>query len=255
MILKDQTKQDEYLKSNIQNLIESANFKGYPRFSHFLDEHEFGIASSVVRKSGYKNFSFFGGTNECDRLMLGIFPDEYQPSDEYFPIVPLKLVFSDKNAKVSHRDVLGSLMGLSIKRETVGDIIVSDGYAIVFADFDIVSFLKLNLDKIGRYNVEIKEPNENEIVKTVSFKEITGTVSSLRLDCVISLIGNKSRTVSAEIIKSGRVRVNSIENENVSSLVKENDVISIKGMGKFVVLGDFRKTKKDRYFLKINQYI
>lgn len=252
---KDQSRQDEYLKGNIKNLIESANFKGYPRFSRFLDEHEFGIAEAAVKRSGFKNYMFFGGTNDCDRLMLGIFPDEYEPSEDYFPIVPLKLVFSDKSAEISHRDVLGSLMGLSIKRETVGDIIIKDGFSVCFVDSDIESFIKLNLTKIGRTGVEITEPSKEETVKALSFEEITGTVSSLRLDCVLSLIGNKSRNSASEIIKSGRVRVNSAETLNVSLNLKENDVISVRGMGKFVLLGDFRKTRKDRYFLRINKYI
>ncbi|MEG0692446.1 MAG: YlmH/Sll1252 family protein [Oscillospiraceae bacterium] len=250
----DQTKQDEYFKSNIINMIHFARNRNSPKFSAFLDERQQIIAQEILNASKYSNYKFFGGLENCDRVILGVFPERQPMQNDAFPITSLKLTYSDKN-EISHRDCLGSLMGLQIKRESIGDIVVLDTCSILFADNDIADFICLNLDKVGRANVKVTIADGVEIEKKQEYQEITGTVSSLRLDCIIALLLNKSRTVATQTIQANLVKVNYQDEQNVSKQISEGDVITIRGKGKFIVEGPIKKTKKDRCFITINKLL
>lgn len=251
---KISTKQDEYFKSNISNIINYVKFRNLPKFSSFLDERQVIIAKEILKSLKCENYKFFGGVNNCDRVILGVFPDGQAVDEDYFPITALKLTYSVKN-EISHRDCLGSLMGLQIKRESVGDIIIQDNFAIVFVSDDIADFVTINLCKVGRSNVSISICDTFDIVKKQEFKEITGTVSSMRLDCIVALLLCKSRTIAVQTIKANLVKLNYQDIQNVSKIINIDDVITIRGKGKFIVEGPLRKTKKDRCFIKINKLI
>ncbi len=250
----DQVKQDDYLKSNISNIISFAKNRNSPKFSAFLDERQRMIVQEILNALKYSNYKFFGGVKDCDRVMLGTFPEGQPVQEDCFPITTLKLSYSDKNA-VSHRDCLGAIMGLQIKRESIGDIIVQDKFAIIFVDNDIADFININLDKVGRANVKVTVTDTIEVQKKQEYQEINGTVSSLRLDCVVALLLNKSRTIAVETIQANYVKVNHQESQNVSKQICEGDVITIRGKGKFIVEGPIKKTKKDRFFITINKLL
>ena len=248
--INEQNKQDEYLKSNIKNMVHFTQNRNSAKFSAFLDERQQMIATEILNSLNCSDYEFFGGTDQCDRVMLGIFP-EHQSRD--FPITPLELIYSEKNT-ISHRDFLGSLMGLQIKRESIGDIIVSDKITILFVDTDIADFITLNLDKVGRANVKVRIAQTIDIENKQTFEEITGTVSSLRIDCVVALLLNKSRTIATQTIQSNLVKVNFQDVQNISKQVSEGDTITIRGKGKFIVVGPMKKTKKDKYYITINKF-
>lgn len=250
----DETKkQDEYLKSNILNMILFANKRNSPQFSTFLDERQQAMILSLLKHEKFENYLFWGGNENCERKMLGIFTDENINSD-VFPIEAIKLDFP-KNAEISHRDCLGSLMGLQIKREMVGDIFADVKEAVLFVANDIFQFLFQSLEKVGKYNVTPQKIDPKLINKVQEIKELSGSISSLRLDCVVAFLCNKSRTISTEIIEKGLVKLNHIEVNSVSKVVCPNDILAIRGQGKFIITDDIKKTKKDRFFIKVNQLI
>ena len=86
------------------------------------------------------------------------------------------------------------------------------------------------------------------------FENIVITVSSARLDSVVSAVLSLSREKSAEQIRQGRVFVNSAETDNVSRILREGDKISVRGYGKFLLEGFSGLTKKGRLKINIKKY-
>ncbi len=250
----DAKKQDEYFKSNISNMIALANAKTCPRFSVFLDERQQAMANEVLTHCRAEHFCFFGGCDGCERVVLGVFPPEIEVSADFFPIRALRISHSER-VSLTHRDYLGALMSLQLKREAVGDIAVSDGGAIVFLSEDVADCVRFELRQIGRTSVTVEETECGQVEKKQEYQEMTGTVSSLRLDCVTAFLMNKSRSIAVQAIESGIVRVNGLETANVSGQVSPGDKISIRGIGKFLLDEEMKRTKKDRIFIRANKLL
>lgn len=249
-----QEKQDIYLKQNISNMIELSQKHCTMKFSFFLDERQQAVAESVLRHTKHSCFLFFGGTKNCERKMLAVSNKE-MPEEKDFPISAVKISYNDKNEEVSHRDVLGSLMGLNIKREVIGDILTRDGYAVCFIHADIYSFVEQNLDKVKKTGVTVSLFEGEIIENELKYEEISGTVPSLRLDCIVAFLINKSRTIAVEKISAGLVKVNHSEVYSTSKQVNDGDIITIRGNGRFTIHSDNKRTKKDRLFITADKRI
>lgn len=247
-------KQKEYFCSNIHNMTILAEKRWEPRFSTFLDDRLRQMAEEVLRHDRCKNFLFFGGSPDCERVMLGVFPENMEPAKEMFPIAALKLAVKE-GQDLSHRDYLGSLMGLQLKREAIGDIVVMEDGAAVFLQDSLASFVRSNLDRIGRRRVSVEELPFEEVQIKREYRPISGSVSSLRLDCIVALLAGKSRTGASELIRAGLVKRNGLEEFQLSRLCEAGDVLTIRGKGKFILGQDFQKTRKDRIYITANQLI
>ena len=220
-----------------------------PVYGDFLSENSLSELSKRVQFLPTEPV-LFGGFDDAERKMVGFVPDYEEPQ---FPISVLKLSF--RSAKtLTHRDFLGSILGLGIKREKCGDIIINDDCAYVFLAEDIASFVKNNLTKVGREGVRTETVPFSEInVPKKEFKPIDGTVSSLRLDAVISLFAGKGRGKASEMISAGLVFVNGICAEKSDLRLSDGDVISLRGKGK-ATLSVGGTSKKDRIFITLNSW-
>ena len=154
---------------------------------------------------------------------------------------------------VSHRDVLGSLMNLGIKRCKIGDIIINDKVYFEVKK-EITPYILSNLSKIKNRNVN-PEIYIGELEKTYNFEEISLTVSSLRADCIIGSIAKLSRENAKNFITAGKVSVNSLIFDNPSKQLNEGDIISVRGSGKYVFSEVSGTTKKERLKIIIKKYI
>lgn len=255
MAEKDQRRQDEYFKSNIHNLIGQAVDRGYPRFSLFLEEREVPMAEEILRHNRWENYLFSGGVEGCERVMLGVFPEEFPPDAGMFPITALEIRHKAPDVRLSHRDYLGALMSLQIKREHIGDIVVKEDSAVVFLSDSVAEFVRQNLDRIGRCSVSITDADRDSVEIRREFQTISGTVSSLRLDCIVAMLLNKSRRIAEEALQAGRVKVNGSEVQNGAKQLSPGDVISLRGSGKFILGDDCKRTKKDRLFITIQKLV
>lgn len=190
----------------------------------------------------------FGGYDGAERQMVAFVPDFEEPS---FPICAVK-ISSPMMKSLSHRDFLGSILGLGIKREKCGDIIIGEKVAYAIVADEISSYILANLEKVGRIGVKCEIVPLSEIeVPEKSFKPITGTVSSLRLDAVVSLFSGKGRSRAAEIISGGLVFINGIQVMKNDFHLKDGDIISLRGKGK-ATLSVGGTSKKDRIFITLN---
>lgn len=155
--------------------------------------------------------------------------------------------------KLSHRDFLGALMGLGIKRESVGDILTADGYAVVFVKNEIKNYVISQIQKIGSVGVSVSLWDGTTLPMHNQFYDVNCTVSSARLDNIVSAVVSLSRDKAATAIKQGLVFINSMVIENVSHIVKEGDKISVRGKGKFVVR-DFPELLKRKIKANCSKY-
>ena len=145
-------------------------------------------------------------------------------------------------------------MSRQIKRNMLGDIIVGSGTASVIVHDTIKPVLMSEISKIGSAGVSVTEGDISDLHAEQSFTEKNGTVSSLRLDGVISLAAGISREKSAALIKGGYVSVMYETIQSVSYQLSEGDIFSARGFGKFVLCSVNGKTKKDRIHITIKKY-
>lgn len=226
------------------------------KFSSFLTEQEQLEATKILNHYRFDNYLFFGGSAECERVVLGVFVDYLEPNTVEFPISGIKIVSTDKNVKnISHRDCLGAIMGLQLKREVIGDIFCFDDYAVVFVKNNLQDFILSNLDKVGKTRVKLSLVNGLDFQHTRKTLELKGTISSLRLDCVVAFLIAKSRNNATTLISAGVVTINSNVVTNVSKTLRTGDIIVIRGKGKFILGNDISKTKKDRLFITVEKLI
>ena len=158
--------------------------------------------------------------------------------------------------KLTHRDYLGSLMGLGIKREMTGDIIVRDGGADIIIMKEIADFLLMNYEKAGRANLKLEIADITSLdTGTVNIEEKRDTVASLRLDNLISSVFGLSRGKAQESIKTGIVFVNSSQAQKPDMQLNEGDKLVLRGRGKAVLREIQGKTRKDRIYIIFDRYI
>jgi len=207
---------------------------------------------SLLKTKNYKNVILEGGSTLCERRRAFFLPEyileEDFQAEEY--ITTLKISFSF--TKLSHRDFLGSLMGLKIKRECIGDIYVFEKFAYVYLNKDITQYVIINLRRIGNVGITLEEvPLNSIIIPEVKTEKIKFTVNSLRLDSIIAGTFKISRENATSLIKDGLATVNYLNVLTPSKLLKKDDVFSLRGYGKAKLeeIGDL--TKKGRIFISI----
>lgn len=244
-------KDDELIVAKMLDKQKICNNKNILTHTKFLNGHEQALCLKHLKNDF--NYKFFGGFDDAERKMIVFYPDYIEENYIEYPIEIVKIEYKKK---VSHRDILGSLMGIGIKRETLGDIITFDESAYVFVLTEISEFIMLNLTKVSNQGVSTTKAKLEEILqKEVEFKIIKDTVSSIRLDSVISSGFSMSRTKALDYIKASNVYLNNIICTKPDQKINEGDKMSIRGKGKIILSSIQGKSKKDRNFIEIMKFI
>lgn len=254
--LLNQLNNDEKLLINkIIDMIEISQTRYQPVFSFFLDERQQMISKAVLQKEHIENFEFFGGYESAKRKVLCVYPEYVIPdkSDYPFTAVTIKHRIVDK---ISHRDILGSLMGLFIKRETLGDILVTGGEEdFVFVYNSVLPVVMDELIKVGSKGISCSVGFDESKVPVDKYTQISGFVSSLRIDSILSVALKVSREKAANIVNSIGVDINYVNITSKSEMIEEGDIFSVKGYGKFFLSQINGTSKKGRIHITINKYI
>lgn len=247
-------KEDAILLAGIEDKIEQCLENYMVTNSTFLDMRQRTMVERLCRGSRGLRYYFYGGYEEAERTVVAFLPD-YAKLEEENPLALLRIT-QDGYRELSHRDYLGSLTGLGIKREMIGDILVRKDGADVIIIKDIGNFLLYNYEKAGRVylNLEIR-PIQDILVPEALFQEKKDTVASLRLDNVIASAFSLSRGRAAEAINGGIVFINGLQCQKIDRLVKEGDKLVLRGKGKAVLQTVGGITKKDRIFIVIKKYL
>lgn len=241
----------EILRARLFDTVNITLKNSRPKYIGFLTLSERAFAENELKNTDCR-ISFYGGYPDAERVMLGCFPD-WMDSDE-FPVKAITFEYR-KCDSLSHRDFLGALMSLGIERETVGDILVEPGRAVVFVCDELYSYIKTQIIKIGNVGVAVYDGFEEPLPQGDILAEFTETVSSERIDCVIAALCGFSRTKAAELLNSGLVTVNSVIITKPTRSVAENDVISVRSKGRFIIVSLDGRTKKGRIILKYKKHI
>lgn len=226
-----------------------ASLTGAAMFGDFLSMGELSLLAQREKYLPDVEMTLFGGYDGAERKMAGFNAEEAD-----FPIKAVKI--SGKGlAGLTHRDYLGSLMGLGLGREKMGDIILAEDGAAVMVSADAAGYIAASLLSVGRCAVTSSEAELSEIsLPERRFEEKSGTVASLRLDSVCALLVGKGRAAAGELIRAGRVFVNGIAEAKTDRRLADGDVITVRGFGK-AELGVGGKSKKDRIFIILKKYV
>ena len=115
---------DRLLLARVLDQYEKAERRGIPAATVFLSPREQAMAQALLNTLGVRSgYVFDGGYEGAERKLLAFLPDWAE--DAAGELAFFRAAFRDKDAVLTHRDILGSLMGLGITRERVGDILVS----------------------------------------------------------------------------------------------------------------------------------
>ena len=244
--------EERLLLSLIADRADQAENRGILTVTPFLSEHEQAIAVMLLKGALVRNWVLTGGVPEAERKVIVFYPDYYGEDDIDGTLASLSCVRVDKSRfdrekVLSHRDYLGSLLGLGIKRELTGDIIVTDTGADILVKEEIVRFLVEAMTKVGALTVTCREiPLSDCAEKKQEYEEVTDTLASLRLDAGVSAGFRVRREAAAEAIRCGKVEVNGMTTEKPDAEFHEGDRISLRGGGKLIVSGIGGLSKKGR---------
>ena len=198
--------------------------------------------------------AFVQGFAEAERRIFGALPDWMDPQDGTgYPVAGITVQFPAQFS-LSHRDFLGALMHLGLKRDSIGDILVGEGVVVLFVRDTVQPLLLAELVKVGRVGVKTAPGVPEQLPQAHRFEECSGTVSSLRLDAVAAFFIREGREKAARLIRSGMVTVNGAVCESVSAQVQPGDKIAVRGHGKFVLQQVGARTKKERLHITCLKY-
>lgn len=223
----------------------------------FLDPRQSAILTSVAGREPGVQIRLDGGYEGAERRRALIAPEYRYMDDESAGIAVLAVQGGTGGyLELDHGDYMGAILGLGIKRDVIGDIHVhEDGCHCLVAE-EIADFLNIHLRQVHRVSV-LTEVLPLDQLKTsdVKLEEMQFTVASLRLDGVASDVYRISRTKIIDPIRAGKCRVNWKTEENPAKTLKEGDVVSLKGLGRFKVLEIDGLTKKGRLRLKVGKFV
>ncbi|MBQ7867237.1 MAG: RNA-binding protein [Clostridia bacterium] len=233
----------------MDELAARASRTGRPCYTGFLSpaEAEWAFASSRRQRV---NVTFEGGYEDAERRMA-CFWDAEEPYA--FPFQTLEVTWPHQSAP-GHRDMLGSLMGLGLKRALIGDIVILQDRGYVFADEQMAEHISQTLTSAGRIRLQIKLLDEPPALEPPKGTEMHDTVASLRLDAVVASGFHLSRTDAAELIAAGHVKLRHLPTERPDARVQEGDAVSVRGYGRLTVEQVGNPTKKGRLPVTLMRY-
>ena len=216
----------------------------------FLDLEELAIAKSLQNKY---NISFFGGSSFSERQRAII--NGSNPKQKDFNIIVYKINYP-KTLNISHRNILGTLMSLGIKRNTFGDIIVRDEECYLMCSTEISSFIEQEFTKINHQPIELKKVSYQQLEYLEEGSKLITTVivPSLRLDVIVANGFNISRNKVVDKIETKEVFINNKVITKPDYEVKLNDLISCRGFGRLKLIDIGKVTKKNRIVLSLEVY-
>ncbi len=243
----------DLLKARVHDTIDICNKTSlYKRFG-FLSEEETEICNNIAVNQKAK-FCFFGGYVGAKRKLFVALP-EWAESAEDFNVVSALTFSFKKEYTLAHRDFLGALMSVGLTRESIGDILTESGRAVVFCLPEVAEYIKQQITKVGNVGVIITNGYTGTLPTAGQVVTQTASVASMRLDNIVSAITNCSRLKAQTLIESGFVKHCSVPETKITATVKNGDSVSVKGFGRFNILGCAGQTKSGRNILKFSKHI
>lgn len=236
------------LKKRLVELSHRAFERGYTTYSNFLNLNEINLLKSAKTDSPY---TLYGGYENADRCVAAFGDEIFDYPIACIKVEPLQQKFADK---LTHRDFLGALMNLGIEREMLGDIKIIDNTGYIFCLEKISKYIIENLSGIKHTSVKCQVIDETPKILNRLPDEEEYIVSSLRIDTVVSTVFKISRSAASQLVNQEKIFINSKIIYKDSVQLKENDIVSVRGYGKFIYSQTVNETKKHKIVAAIRLY-
>lgn len=251
--------EERVLLARTLDKLELAQSRGVPAHTPFLSPGEQAAVQLLLSAWGQPRYLFWGGYPQAERQICAFLPDWQEEADfradPEGPVTAVEAGFPS-GAGLSHRDILGSLMGLGITRELLGDILVEEGRCQLLVLRRGLSIVLSQWESAGRQRLKLREiPLEELRVQPPEVKTIRDTVAALRLDAVLASGFSLSRSKAAQYISAGKAAVNHRECLKPDRTVAQGDVLTCRGLGKCVVKEVLGESRKGRIMLLLERYI
>ena len=250
-----QEPEDRLLLARVLDKYEQSQRKNIPAATPFLSPWEQQLAQALLNAAGVRDgYGLDGGYEEAERKLLVFLPDWMEEAEG--ELVFLRASFHGQDSTLTHRDILGSLMGLGVERDRLGDILVSPHSADIIAAPSLRDFFLREWGEAGRVKLSVVEIGREELIlPQVQVKLIRDTVSSLRLDAVTATAFSMSRGRAAELIAAGRVNLDHVPCLKPDKPVAEGAVLTARGFGRARLREVGGLSKKGRTGITIERYL
>ena len=251
-------KEEVQFQKRLEELASLSYQRQIPVYTHFLNRNELHILHTVA--DGWKHLFFqtSGGYEFAERQMAVFTPDALLFEVNYpFTALCVRPSMPKFAEDLTHRDYLGAILNLGIDRNRLGDLIVRDRTCFLFCENTIADFLIQECTRVRHTNVIVSWAADEQIAAFTKpqFQELRASVASLRLDAVLAAGFHTSRSVMNQLIYDGFVFVNGRLTQNSSHLLKDGDVISARGYGKFIFETVLSETKKGRLMIRLMLFL
>lgn len=251
--------EEQLLKSRLDDLAKKSYRQNVYTYSNFLTPAELLVLDEMSNELGYVSYEVFGGNELSERQMVRFGSVDNLGYDEKWRIDTIKIEpLIDKFSDVLHHsDFLGALMNLGIERSVMGDIMIKDNKrAYLFCVDSMSDFIIENLTKVKHTNVKCSLVKDEEDLSELApeLVDISLIVASPRFDAIVSAVTKCSRSDSINLFKAKKVLLNGRVCERNSRTLKNNDIFSIRGYGKFVFIEIGNETRKGKIYVHLKQY-
>ncbi|MBQ8688078.1 MAG: RNA-binding protein [Ruminococcus sp.] len=247
-----ETQADRLLLAHLLDLAERSSRDCIMYCSRFLDERQVFLAQQWLSGRSDCQVRLWGGYDDAQRKICCVYPEWMLPEDAEPPLVCLTFRYRETDS-LTHRDFLGAFMSCGIQRETIGDIVIAAGKAQAIVTEAVAPLLR-ELTKIGRFGVKVTDDVPFAMQTAQNFREISGTVASLRIDAVAALAIRESREKTVRLLQQDRITVNYSQAASPSLMLSEGDLFSVRGYGKFRLKSVTGLSKKGRLHILIEQF-
>ena len=249
------TKEEIMLQKRFGELSRTAYNRGIVTFSDFLNLNELNILHTIPKDQLSSRYETFGGYDFSERQMAAFLPDalyyEYEYPIQILEILPVNRKFAEE---LTHRDYLGAVMNLGIERSKIGDILTRKDSAILFLKEELAGYVSGELTKVRHTAVKVNLLSSFQEDFEPEYEVLKGTVPSVRLDTVLAIAYPLSRNKITSLIESARVFVNGRLITSNGYRLREEDIISVRKMGRIRYDGILSETKKGRYLITVRKY-
>lgn len=247
----------EILKRRALELAKKSHGSGIFLFTDFLGLADQSAISEIYRELNAYRYTKFGGAEGAERIMIRFGDPEELGYELPFPIVTLLISpVSPKFAeRLNHRDFLGALMNLGIERSKLGDIVLRDGEAYLFAREEIAEYIKESLTRVRHTDVRVSLAEcipDGEFYRTEPRRIV---LNGERVDAVIAKVYNLSRDEAQRLFAGRLVFINGKEISSPSHTPKANDIISVRGYGRMKYIGQESVTKKGKAGVRVDVFV
>ena len=211
------------------------------------------IWSKVLQLAGVLKVNVLcdGIFEEAERRMISFYSEDYICQ----PIKILGICNKSKFHNLKHKDYLGAVMSLGIKREKIGDLIVHDTKCYCAVSEDIASYVADNISMIGHCPCEVLEIFDYNGIPAPRFEERVILATSMRADCIVGSISGLSRSKSVELVKAGKVLINYSEVKEKDYEIDTSSTITIRGIGKFKICDVVGNSSSGRLKILVKKFI